>query len=60
MEKYQVQKLKQYDLLNEYIERRYEDFMNNWYLTKLELIEEPYERRLSLEIINEIKKMYEE
>lgn len=58
MEKYQVQKLKDYNLLKEYIDRRYEHFMNNWYLAKLELIEDTKEKQLSLEIIDEIKKLY--
>ena len=58
MERYQVQKLKEYNLLNEYINRRYEHFMNNWYLVKLALIEDEKERKLSLEIIDEIKKLY--
>ena len=59
MERYQVQKLKEYNLLNEYINRRYEHFMNNWYLAKLELIEDDKEKQLSLEIIDEIKKLYD-
>lgn len=60
MEKYQVQKLKEYNLLKEYMDRRYEHFMNNWYLAKLELIEDDKERELSLGIINKIKNLYEE
>lgn len=60
MERYQVQKLKEYNLLNEYINRRYEHFMNNWYLAKLQLIEDTDEKKLSLEIIDKIKKLYSE
>lgn len=59
MEEYQVKKLKQYNLLEEYMNRRYENFMNNWYLAKLELVEDTEEKELSIEIINKIKELYE-
>lgn len=58
MERYQVQKLKAYNLFKEYKDRRYEHFMNNWYLAKLELIEDTKEKQLSLKIIDKIKKLY--
>ena len=59
MEEYQVKQLKKYNLLKEYMDKRYENFMNNWYLAKLELVENTEEKELSLQIINKIKEMYE-
>lgn len=60
MEKYQVKKLKEYNVFDEYYERRYHQFLENWYMTKLKLVSDDKEYEKSLEIIDEIRKLYEE
>ena len=58
LEEYQVQKLKEYDIFDIYFEKRYQYFMDNWYLKKLEMVTDEEERKLSLEIIDKIKELY--
>lgn len=59
MEKYQVEKLKEYDLLNEYKKRRFSSFYKNWYLEKLKMVKDSEEKEKSMIIINKIKDLYE-
>ena len=58
MEEYQVKKLKEYGLLDEYKERRYYHFLNNWYLEKLKLVETKEEYDKSIDTIHKIQKLY--
>ncbi len=58
MEKYQVKKLKEYDLLEEYKEKRFKIFYKNWYLEKLKNVKNVKEKEKSKEIIKQIKKLY--
>ena len=59
MEKYQVAKLKEYGLFKEYKQRRYYNFLENWYYAKLKLVKDNKEYEESKKIIEEIKKLYE-
>lgn len=58
MERYQVNKLKEYNLLDEYKKRRYQYFLDNWYLEKLKLIKDEKEYEISKDIIKQIKELY--
>lgn len=58
MEKYQVKKLKEYGLLDEYKERRYYYFLDNWYLEKLKLVKTKEEYNKSIDIIHKIQNLY--
>lgn len=59
MEKYQVKKLREYGLLEEYKKRRLGDFFENWYLEKLKLVTDQNEYEKCLKIVNEIGHIYE-
>jgi len=57
LEKYQVNKLKEYGVLEEYKKRKLDYFIKNWYLEKLKYVKKnDYER--SLDIINQIQQLY--
>ena len=58
LEEYQVKKLKEYNIFDIYYEKRYQYFMDNWYLKKLELVTDEEERKLCVQIIDKIKKLY--
>jgi glycosyltransferase involved in cell wall biosynthesis len=57
LERYQVHILKKYNVFDEYVEKKFEYFYNNWYLDKLKLVsEEDYET--ALKIVNNIALLY--
>lgn len=59
MEEYQVLKLKEYKIFEEYKERRFKYFLENWYYEKLKYIKDKKEYEKSLKIIKEIERLYE-
>ncbi len=59
MEKYQVKKLKGYNLLEEYKDRRFSLFYKNWYLEKLKMVKDAKEKEKAKTIVKQIKKLYE-
>lgn len=60
LEKYQVQKFKEYGVLKEYIEKKLDNFIKNWYYAKLELVTDEKEKKMSINIINNIIDLYKD
>jgi len=58
LEKAQIELLSKFDLLDIYKEFHYENFLNNWYLKKLEIIEDKEIKKQALEKLNRICIMY--
>lgn len=57
LEKYQVKRLKKYELLSEYVDRKLDYFMVNWYIDKLQGVSEE-EWRECVDIIDKIARLY--
>ncbi|SHP75075.1 putative glycosyl transferase [Mycobacteroides abscessus subsp. abscessus] len=57
LEKYRVEMLKENNLLDSYIEKRFEYYFTNWYLKKLKLINKE-DALESVKILGEILEMY--
>lgn len=58
LEKYQVSRLKKYNVLEEYKIKKLGNFINNWYLEKLKYAEQSVYNEI-VDIINEIKQLYD-
>jgi len=58
LEKAQIALLSKFDLLDIYKEFHYENFLNNWYLKKLELIEDEEIKSQAIDKLNKICIMY--
>lgn len=57
LERYQINILKKYNVFDDYVKNKFENFYNNWYLEKLKLVsEEDYEA--ALKIVNNIALLY--
>ena len=57
LEEYQVQRLREYGLLEEYIERKLDFFVINWYIDKLQDTNQG-ERNACIQIIDQIVRLY--
>lgn len=59
LEKAMVDRLKKYQLLNEYINRKFEFFLQNWYFDKLSLVSKE-DKKYCKRIIKQIYSLYRE
>ncbi len=58
MEEYQVEKLKEYGLLKVYKDKRFKNFLENWYYEKLKLVKSKIEIEKSKKIIKKMEELY--
>lgn len=58
IEKIQVEFLRREGIFDAYLKHHYDNFMNNWYFKKLDLIKDEMEKNKCIEIITEIAHLY--
>lgn len=57
LEKYQIQTLKRYGVLDEYLQKKFNCFLKNWYYEKLEQVDEE-NREVAAKIVDSIIALY--